>query len=539
MKTFRAAPSQTPGPDGRACAYRYIVTVLPPPVNAGLSHRAKSAAEAFPSSRPYDGTRSESRSFCAPLSPYGRFPLTTRDLKLPPRTSLAGTTTTKAAGSVSDSSAFSRGISEGFTATMRMFRPVPAHIPVPSIWVTARWKVAMRGSATSWGGLLLTLSIRQVFSLRPGRAAQLVYRACFLAPAAGALVLPYGIAVPAIYLVLVSFILSFVQAVRSGQARGDPYRILFLASLILFTLSGTVTKSLYEGELYLPAVTPDLFLIFSQCVLLSRDYALARTEAETLNANLERMVEERTRQLRAANAQLADSQAALRDTIRNISHDLKPPLTVLNNYLELLEDDSLALGEPERTEYLGIAYRKNLDLQRLINDLFVVTRMESGGVEYRLDWTGAAGLAEEAAEKYASQARAKGVRFTAQAGPGLELYVDRDKIWTILDDLVYNALRYTPAGGSVALTLDLQGPDRACLRVADTGAGIPPEHLGRIFERFYKASQERGARDGSSGLGLYIVKTVAEAMGGAAAVESTLGVGTLFTLLFRGRAAPG
>ena len=98
----------------------------------------------------------------------------------------------------------------------------------------------------------------------------------------------------------------------------------------------------------------------------------------------------------------------------------------------------------------------------------------------------------------------------------------------------YNALRYTPEGQSISLSLFRNG-DRAELTVADTGEGIGAEHLPHIFERFYKVSAERGEKDGSSGLGLYIVKTTVEAMDGAVSVVSEPGKGTTFTLTFPAR----
>ena len=104
----------------------------------------------------------------------------------------------------------------------------------------------------------------------------------------------------------------------------------------------------------------------------------------------------------------------------------------------------------------------------------------------------------------------------------------------MLDNLVYNALRHTPKGGSISLKLCEAG-ERANLVVADTGEGIGAEHLPHIFQRFYKVSPERGEKDGSSGLGLYIVKNTAEAMGGTVEVESRPGQGTVFTLTFPAR----
>ena len=223
-----------------------------------------------------------------------------------------------------------------------------------------------------------------------------------------------------------------------------------------------------------------------------------------------------------------------KELISNISHDLKTPLTVLNNYLELLGDDAIASNEKERAEYIGIAYHKNLDLQRLIHNLFEVTRMEAGTAVYRLEWVEGSRLLEEAGSKYGDLIRDKELSFSVGADCAAELLIDRHKIWSVLDNLVYNALRHTPKGGSISLNLCEAG-QRAKLVVADTGEGIGAEHLPHIFQRFYKVSPERGEKDGSSGLGLYIVKNTAEAMGGTVEVDSRPGKGTVFTLTFPAR----
>ncbi|MDU4973842.1 MAG: HAMP domain-containing sensor histidine kinase, partial [Hungatella hathewayi] len=341
----------------------------------------------------------------------------------------------------------------------------------------------------------------------------------------------YAQAVTGMFLVMIPYGISIFLAFRSGNIGRDPYRLLYLFSMVTFVIYGPLTKTLFEGDMFLPGIVPNMFLILSQCVMLSRSYAQAHEEVERVNTNLEDLVKQRTAQLNSANEQLAASQSALREMISNISHDLKTPLTVLNNYLELLGDETVASSEQERTEYLGIAYHKNLDLQRLIHNLFEVTRMEGGTVSYRLEWVMALPLMEEAERKYGDLAGGMGLFFTAEADDALKLKIDRNKIWSVLDNLVYNALRHTPEGGSIALGIKRRG-DRAVLTVADTGEGIDAGHLPHIFERFYKVSPERGEKDGSSGLGLYIVKTTAEAMGGTVEVESVPGKGTVFTLTF-------
>ena len=379
--------------------------------------------------------------------------------------------------------------------------------------------------------LCICLFMVQAFSIQLGRCLRIFYILCFGLPMAGICVLPYAQAVTGMFLVMIPYGISIFLAFRSGNIGRDPYRLLYLFSMVTFVIYGPLTKTLFEGDMFLPGIVPNMFLILSQCVMLSRSYAQAHEEVERVNTNLEDLVKQRTAQLNSANEQLAASQSALREMISNISHDLKTPLTVLNNYLELLGDETVASSEQERTEYLGIAYHKNLDLQRLIHNLFEVTRMEGGTVSYRLEWVLALPLMEEAERKYGDLAGGMGLFFTAEADDALKLKIDRNKIWSVLDNLVYNALRHTPEGGSIALGIKRRG-DRAVLTVADTGEGIDAGHLPHIFERFYKVSPERGEKDGSSGLGLYIVKTTAEAMGGTVEVESVPGKGTVFTLTF-------
>lgn len=379
--------------------------------------------------------------------------------------------------------------------------------------------------------LCVSLFLLRTFSIRLNRVLGAVYLTSFLLPALAVLSLSYLAAFYLSFLVLIPCAISLVMAFRTDGKWRDPYHLLYLCGMVFYIINGPLSKTLLEGKLFVPGIVSNLFLILCQCVMLSRSYAQARAEVERVNANLEGLVRQRTGQLHAANERLAASQTALREMISNISHDLKTPLTVLNNYLELLGDENVAVGEQERAEYLNIAYRKNIDLQRLIHNLFEVTRLEGGTAVYRMEWVPAGRLAREAEQKYADLARDQGITFSARAEDGLELHIDGDKIWSVLDNLVYNALRHTPAGGCVTLTLRRAG-DRAELIVSDTGEGIGPEHLPHLFERFYKASAERGEKDGSSGLGLYIVKTSVEAMGGTAAVESAPGKGAVFTVTF-------
>lgn len=382
--------------------------------------------------------------------------------------------------------------------------------------------------------ICICLFMLETFSIRLSGLFRRVVWVCFIIPVLGVFTLPNTAAIACLFLALIPNGMSAVLAVRSGKIGRDPYRLLYLFSLVIFIIYAPLTKTVFEAELYIPGVVSNLFLIISQCVMLSRSYADAHDQVERVNENLERLVEERTTQLKDTNRQLAASQAALREMISNISHDLKTPLTVLNNYLELLGDETIASSDQERTEYLGIAYHKNLDIQRLIHNLFEVTRMEGGTAIYHLEWVSACDLMAEAGRKYADLVCDKGLSFPVEVDGTIELKIDKNKIWSVMDNLIYNALRHTPEGGRISLCLYRDG-DRAVLAVCDTGEGIGEGHLPHIFERFYKVSPERGEKDGSSGLGLYIVKTTVEAMEGTVEVESTPGKGTMFTMRFLAR----
>ncbi|MDO4275537.1 MAG: sensor histidine kinase [Eubacteriales bacterium] len=382
--------------------------------------------------------------------------------------------------------------------------------------------------------LCICIFMLQAFSIRLGRVLRVIYSAAFILPVIGICLLPYASAVNCMFVVMIPYVISVVLVLRSGKIGKDPYKLLYLCGLITFLLYGPLTKTVFEGALFVPAVVPNLFLILTQCVMLSRNYAEAHNEVERINANLELLVEQRTAELNRANQYLASSQAALREMIANISHDLKTPLTVLNNYLEILGDESIVTDDRERAEYLGIAYHKNLDLQRLIHNLFEITRMEGGTLVYRKEWLNAGQLMEEAECKYGEQVRNSGLEFYAEADDGVELEADSNRIWSVLDNLVYNAIRHTPEGGSIAVSIQRDG-EKAVLSVKDTGTGIAAEHLSHIFERFYKVSKERGQKDGSSGLGLYIVRTATEAMGGTVTVKSEPGKGSEFILTFSAR----
>lgn len=224
-------------------------------------------------------------------------------------------------------------------------------------------------------------------------------------------------------------------------------------------------------------------------------------------------------------ADLARSAQARRQMTADIAHELRTPLSVILGYTEALADGKLQ-GSPAIYEAM---YNEARLLSHLVDDLRTLSLADAGELPLNRLPTPPAELLERTAASHAALAAQRGVRLETRLAPGLPpVAVDRERMAQVLANLVSNALRYTPAGGTVTLSAEAQG-ERVLLRVRDTGPGIEPEHLPHIFDRFYRADPARTA-NGESGLGLAIAKSLVEAHGGAIWAESTPGQGATFTV---------
>ncbi len=225
-------------------------------------------------------------------------------------------------------------------------------------------------------------------------------------------------------------------------------------------------------------------------------------------------------------------EAVRRDFVANVSHELKTPLTSIAGYAE-----TLATEEPdkERARKFADTILSNAQrMQRLVDDLLDLSRIESGGWQPVQRVVDVAALAQEAWTPFSDRARARDMRFTVEIAPdAAAVAADPDALRQILTNLFDNALRHTPSGGEIAVRA-AAAPDGVTIAVADTGSGIAPQHLPRIFERFYRADAGRSRAQGGTGLGLAIVKHLMEAHGGRVTAESTLGRGTTIQLHFPG-----
>jgi hypothetical protein len=227
---------------------------------------------------------------------------------------------------------------------------------------------------------------------------------------------------------------------------------------------------------------------------------------------------------------LAQNDAQRRELLANISHDLRTPLASIRGYLETILLKQRSLDATETRNYLEVATRQCDRLHRLVNDLFQLTKLEAHDVALQREPFSVAELAQDVAQKFALKVGTHDLRLETDIPEDLPL-VDGDVglLERCFDNLIENALRHTPAGGVLRITLRRSEPDGVSVRVSDTGTGIEERDLTRIFDRFYQADRNEAAAGGGAGLGLAITKHIIELHGSRIDVESRVGQGTAFS----------
>ena len=232
-------------------------------------------------------------------------------------------------------------------------------------------------------------------------------------------------------------------------------------------------------------------------------------EVTAVAHSFNRMADELERRAAALDA----SNRARRQLLADVSHELMTPLTAMRGYIETLSMPQLALNDDTRTKYLGIIEDETHRLERIVGDLLDVAKLETGGITLRHEDVTIATLFDRVRARHGREAAARHIEISATVAPTADaLRGDPDRLEQSLQNLVANALRHTPDGGTIALSAS-RLEDRIILEVRDSGEGIPPEHLPHIFDRFYKADGARRAASGS-GLGLSIVRAIVRAHGG-------------------------
>jgi signal transduction histidine kinase len=248
--------------------------------------------------------------------------------------------------------------------------------------------------------------------------------------------------------------------------------------------------------------------------------------AQSVNVRSSDEVGELAAAFNQMSAGLARADHARRQMTADIAHELRNPLTVMGGYLDAMRAGDL----PPTPARLEAVYEEIEHLERLVEDLRTLSLADAGALSLNRQALAPGELLSRVAARYAQQAGQKEIALTVQAARDLPpIRVDEARMMQVFSNLVSNALRYTPTHGQVSLSANANG-NTVHFEVADTGEGIRPEDLPRVFERFYRADQSRYGGDGEVGLGLAIAKAFVEAHGGKIGARSTPGKGTTFVV---------
>lgn len=226
---------------------------------------------------------------------------------------------------------------------------------------------------------------------------------------------------------------------------------------------------------------------------------------------------------------LQKSDSERRQLVANVSHDLRTPLATLQGYIETLLIKDRDLSQAERTNYLETAIRHCERLNKLVNELLELAKLESLEISLCCEPFNLGELVYDVVQKFRLKAEEKRIELKARIDPALP-FVNSDigMIERVLENLIENAINYTPVGGSVNIDLTLECRD-VLIQVKDTGHGIPEEELPYIFNRFYQLDKSRKNKYGHFGLGLAIAKKILELHDRSIRVKSTLNAGTTFS----------
>lgn len=309
----------------------------------------------------------------------------------------------------------------------------------------------------------------------------------------------------------------------------DSILVVFMtvgAYLLACVLHGPITNSrIFYNNLYFLGVT-GVFTVVGTWVYNRIRFSEFRTR-DALDHSREEL-EQANARLESNNRRLLELDEAKGRFFANISHELRTPLTLLIAPLDVL----ISRSAPDSADrgMLQTMRANTMRLLKLINDLLELVKLESGTIKVNRMPMNLPHFVREQAAAVRVMAEERGVNILTSISPDTAtVQMDEEKLERICLNLLFNAIKYTPSGGRVELAAEVSG-EHLVLKVADTGGGIPEEDLPRVFDRFWQAQPERGNKPRGLGIGLSLVKEVAEAHGGSVSVDSKAGQGTTFSV---------
>jgi signal transduction histidine kinase len=215
------------------------------------------------------------------------------------------------------------------------------------------------------------------------------------------------------------------------------------------------------------------------------------------------------------------------DFVATVSHELRTPLTSMMGFLEMIREGEAGQLTDDQKRFLAIVYRSSERLQRLVGDLLFVARLDASGLQLHFAPVRLDEIAREVVESSAALARSREIELDFELVDVPSVLGDQERLLQLVGNLLSNALKFTPAGGTVTVRVFAEGGG-AVLEVADTGIGIPADEQDRLFQRFFRSSTATQQAIPGTGLGLVISRAIAEAHGGTIDVTSQVGAGTRF-----------
>jgi two-component system OmpR family sensor kinase len=300
------------------------------------------------------------------------------------------------------------------------------------------------------------------------------------------------------------------------------------ASLLFALAAGLIVFALLTGRLKRLASAMDAFKrgeTEKRVDLPAKKIDRSADEIDRLSTIFKEMAERIEEQME----QLRKSDAARRELIANVSHDLRTPLATLQGYIETMLIKENVLTKEERRHYLEVAIRHCGRVSKLVSELLELAKLESYEVRVKPEPFNLGELVQDVVQKFLLKAEEKRINLETHI-QGTPPFVNGDigLIERVLENLLENALDYTPRGGSVSLSLAPERKD-ILVRVSDTGCGIPEDQVPYIFDRFYQLDRRRSGQEGHSGLGLAIAKKILDLHERPITVTSSPGSGTSFS----------
>jgi PAS domain S-box-containing protein len=217
------------------------------------------------------------------------------------------------------------------------------------------------------------------------------------------------------------------------------------------------------------------------------------------------------------------------DFVSIASHELRTPLGVINGYLNLFLGGQLGELTPDQLTFLERIYHSSSDMSALVEDLLNISRIEAGRLEASIQAFDLSQLISEVLNHLEPRYQSKSIHIKLQPVSAIQLKADRQKVEQALTNIIDNAIKYTYQHGSIVISVKLRD-GIVSIVVKDSGVGIQPEHIGHIFEKFYRENNPLSIREGGSGLGLYISRKLVELHGGSISVSSQQQQGSIFTI---------